>query len=141
MEGGKKGREVSGLDLRLVEAVERGIVPRPPLMDQGQWLIWRSGEGMRPSIRRTGEVSTTLLEEISLWEATTLRFYGAKWAMKLGGTRMMQEHNELSKGKMTAEQFETVWVNIISELEMVGQGFNQRSLLLGNLRKLDPNAR
>jgi hypothetical protein len=55
--------------------------------------------------------------------------------------RVLQEFNELTKGKMTADQFESAWVSAITELEVVGLGMNRTALLLAYLQRLDPNTR
>ena len=53
------------------------------------------------------------------------------------GMRATQARNERLKGKTAAKQFETVWVNVVSGLDLIGLGFSQRAALLGYLGKLD----
>ena len=49
--------------------------------------------------------------------------------------RVMSQFHELEKGRMTADQFETVWVNLIMELDSLGISKNPRTLYLAYLSK------
>ena len=45
-------RSVVGFDGSVLEAIQQEVIPRPSLMTYAQWRRWRSGEGMRPRLRR-----------------------------------------------------------------------------------------
>ena len=57
-----------------------------------------------------------LSEPRKIYDAIKVKMMRFREADEEKGTRVMQEHTELTKGKMTAEQFETVWANIMSTL-------------------------
>ena len=54
--------------------------------------------------------------------------------------RLMGEWDALWKGQRTAHQFEAVFEESVTELELAGLGKNERELLLGYLQKVGPQA-
>ena len=44
--------QVSGHHMSLLEAINQGIVPKPPLMKWNAYLTWRSKYGLRPIMAR-----------------------------------------------------------------------------------------
>ena len=79
---GKPVREVTGTEKTLIECVNEGAVPKPPLVDQHGWLKGRSGAGRRPSAKRTGEVGTKMGQEMKLWKAT-VELLGPDWLRQM----------------------------------------------------------
>ena len=71
------------MDLGFNEAVGQGKVPKPPLMHQKRWLTWRSSQGRRPAVKRTGEVGTGMAEEMALWKAAMEHCFGENWPKQL----------------------------------------------------------
>eukprot|EP00969_Alexandrium_andersonii_P070937 3132494-Alexandrium_andersonii.AAC.1 len=53
-------------------------------------------------------------------------------------TRVLAEYEALWKGNKTAHQFEALFEEAITELELVGLGKNDRELLLTYLQKVGP---
>src|SRR6201995_2594168 len=62
-------REVTGTEKSLLDCLKEGIVPRPPLVGQREWLTWRTKHGKRPALKRTGELGTSLSREMTFVEA------------------------------------------------------------------------
>eukprot|EP00969_Alexandrium_andersonii_P222437 9824026-Alexandrium_andersonii.AAC.1 len=54
--------------------------------------------------------------------------------------RVLAEYEALRKGNKTARQFEALFEESITELELAGLGRNDRELLLTYLRKVGPQA-
>ena len=52
-------REVAGTDLSLASCIASGIVPKPPVMDWKDWLIWRKDAGKRPKVGLGDPTPTT----------------------------------------------------------------------------------
>ena len=80
--------EVQDFDGSLIQAIDEGIVEKPPLrpfresahdrFDGCQsWLQWRRDEGMRPE--RPGEGSGWRAKESRLWRDAMQHCYGADW--------------------------------------------------------------
>ena len=72
-------RQVVGSDLTLLNAINEGIVPVPPLMGWDQWQSWRKTVGCRPHKRIHG-YGTEAKTESALWRAVMTDRYGEHWA-------------------------------------------------------------
>jgi len=81
----KPYREVTGVDSSLLQCILDGAVEKPQLMDRLRWLTWRTGNGKRPSVARTGEKGTTMKQETLIWKGVMERLYGENWAQDLVG--------------------------------------------------------
>ena len=78
-------RCVIGFKGLLNEAIEKGVVPEPPLCDHNGWKVWRAGLGLRPSIKRGSArgsgIFTTPKDENHLWRFAMLKCYGANLSL------------------------------------------------------------
>ena len=75
-------RQVSGSDKSLLDAIRDGDIGRPALMRWNAWQQWRRGDGMRPTVARDG-VTTTSVQESTLWKAVMNELYGDEWSVTL----------------------------------------------------------
>ncbi len=75
-------RQVTGVDLTFLEAVEQSLVPTPTLMDWNDWQRWRRTVGMRPTYADDGAMLDNRAE-VSLWRQAMEHLYGADWLEEL----------------------------------------------------------
>ena len=66
----------------LKEAIDKGEVPRPPLLGYQVWISWQAGAGLRPTQRKSGH-GTTSKQEADLWRETAQSLCGADWRERL----------------------------------------------------------
>ncbi len=71
-------RQVTGVDVTFLEAVEQSIVPTPTLMDWNDWQRWRRTTGMRPTYADDGAMLDNK-SEVRLWRQAMEHLYGADW--------------------------------------------------------------
>ncbi len=74
-----KGREVSGTDESLSEAIAPGSVTTPELMGFNDWQVWRKTSGARPTNKKGDDRATTTKGEAELWQAILGELYGEDW--------------------------------------------------------------
>ena len=83
--------EVEGVDLTLREAVEEGIIPKPPLCNWNGWQQWRSDEGGRPAYPPQGanpNLRNWIYKRESRLRVELMElYYGADWREKLSRAR------------------------------------------------------
>ena len=72
-------QDVSNTDQSLAACIANGSVPKLPVMDWKDWLIWRKGAGKRPKVGLGDQTPTTLRQESTLYKATMQGLYGAGW--------------------------------------------------------------
>eukprot|EP00435_Cladocopium_sp_Y103_P042487 s1035_g11.t1 len=103
-------REVRMYDRTLLEAIDEGIVPRPPLLTYQEWNAWRAREGQRPSRRRHGdqEITTTTAEEAQLWRKVMATLYGEDWQDQLAMAGGALEESDEETAKEEEEEQEAV---------------------------------
>eukprot|EP00974_Lingulodinium_polyedra_P117517 11163565-Lingulodinium_polyedra.AAC.1 len=88
--------EVQDYHGSLIQAIEEGIVERPPLRPFRElggeryegpqsWLQWRRDEGMRPD--RAGEGTGWRAKEARLWREAMQHCYGVDWREQLDRMR------------------------------------------------------
>ena len=75
-------RQVTGVDVTFLEAVEQNIVPMPTLMDWNDWQRWRRTVGMRPTYADGGAMLDNRAE-VSIWRQAMEHLYGADWLEEL----------------------------------------------------------
>ena len=75
-------RQVSGTDVRFLDAVRDGLVPAPGLMDWNAWQRWRRTTGQRPTVARDGELPGNRAE-VALWRQAMEAIHGARWLEEL----------------------------------------------------------
>ncbi len=71
-------RQVTGVDITFLEAVEQGVVPTPALMEWNDWQRWRRTDGMRPTYADDGATLDNRAE-VTLWRRTMEHLHGADW--------------------------------------------------------------
>ncbi len=71
-------RQVTGVDITFLEAVEQGVVPTPALMEWNDWQRWRRTDGMRPTYADDGAMLDNRAE-VTLWRRTMEHLHGADW--------------------------------------------------------------
>ena len=74
--------EVSGSDEQLYHLIDSGEIEAPCLVGFNDWLIWRSGAGMRPKKNVDG-VFITQKQGALLWRATMAANHGEEWMIDL----------------------------------------------------------
>ena len=87
-------QEVSNTDQSLAACIANGSVPRPPVMDWKDWLIWRKSAGKRPKVGLGDQTPTTLRQESLLYKATMQGLYGAGWRALLEELQARQADEE-----------------------------------------------
>ena len=76
-------RQVTGNpELTLIDAINDGTVPKPPLMDWNAWQSWRSNEGRRPKMKRD-HYTMSNSDEVNLWASIMSTLYGNEWQQRL----------------------------------------------------------
>jgi hypothetical protein len=66
-------------------AIDDGEVEPPPLLTWREWLIWRSGVGRRPTVKRgfSADDVTSLGEESKTWRQLMAALHGPEWQRDL----------------------------------------------------------
>ena len=86
--------EVSGSELKLLEAIAAGDVTAPELMGFNDWQVWRRTSGTRPTKKKGDEQGRTTKEEADLWRATMLDLFGQEWAAELADKEALNEESD-----------------------------------------------
>ena len=89
-----KAKGVVGSSLSLLEAINRGEVPQPPLINQQMWLRWRRDHGRRPARKGTREASTTIKEEMKLCKEAMAKYHGGDWQEKLFNAEPQEDEED-----------------------------------------------
>ena len=87
---------IGGGSLR--EAIDKGEIPRPPLLGYQAWISWRARAGLRPTQKKSGH-GTTSKQEAELWRGTMQGLYGNDWREHLDDEelRLAEEAEEAAR--------------------------------------------
>ena len=86
----------------LAEAIASGAVSEPPLVNYQSWISWRAGEGLRPTMRKSGH-GTTSRQEAELWKATMEARYGTDWRSLLEDAELLRAEEAEAAAQREAE--------------------------------------
>ncbi len=86
----------------LAEAIASGAVLEPPLVNYQSWISWRAGEGLRPTMKKSGH-STTSRQEAELWKTTMEARYGTDWRSLLEDAELLRAEEAEAAAQREAE--------------------------------------
>ena len=105
----EEANPVRGFEGTLLQAVELGFIPEPPLVDWRGWMHWRATTGGRPTRARDGRVIHNK-QESRIWKEAMVAYYGEGWrdrneeavAQEAVMQAVAQELNELAADRVVA---------------------------------------